>query len=54
MLIMCLIMNKPNQKKKKINIWGDVICMKLFTSDGFGVENYDLAEKERARCKMMR
>jgi hypothetical protein len=28
--------------------------MKLFTSDGFGVENYDLAEKERARCKMMR
>jgi hypothetical protein len=28
--------------------------MKLFTSDGFGLENYDLAKKERARHKMMR
>lgn len=28
--------------------------MKLFTNDGFGLENYDLAEKERAICKMMR
>jgi hypothetical protein len=28
--------------------------MKLFTSNGFGLENYDLVEKKRARHKTMR
>jgi hypothetical protein len=40
--------------KKKLDIWRDVIYMKLLTSDGFGSKTCDLTEKERTKRKVMK
>jgi hypothetical protein len=46
--------HEETRSEKFIDIWRNVICMKLFTNDGFRPKTCDLVEKERARCKVMR